>query len=327
MTALRALRRLLSARSVEAQPHLALSRMVPEYEALVTAYYVVSVFFAMDMMMRAHGLSQNVTTWTPLWTLRWLGNPPDPAMIQNLGILVFFVSLLTLHFRRYLAVRAVFAVVFLLAASLANSVGGINHPYHAWFWVGFVFIFLPSGRVETLSRAGKLSYATVFLTAQALFLGFYSMAGMHKVAHGLQSLLAGEPGNFSPSALSWTLADRILQTGTTPPWAEYVIGKDWLVWPLFLGVMYIQFFGVVAAFRPRLHLLWGWGIIMFHAGTWLFMEILFMQHVLLLVLLLALSPRAPTPMKLGEMLADLPLLGRLFVLLLPKGTGASVRQA
>ncbi|MGE3972347.1 MAG: hypothetical protein AB7E78_13450, partial [Porticoccaceae bacterium] len=82
--------------------------------------------------------------------------------------------------------------------------------------------------------------------------------------------------------------------------------------PIFLALIYIQVVSVIVAFRPRLHLVWGYLQIGFHLGTWLLMEIIFNEHILLLLILLVLSPQRPAFRRFSEFLEDLPFLGRVW---------------
>ena len=154
-----------------------------------------------------------------------------------------------------------------------------------------------------------MSYLTSIRAAQALLLLFYSMTGCWKLLFGVIDAAGGRIGNFSPEALPLTLANRILQTGTDPLLADVVIDNVWLAWPMFLGLIYIQVVSLAIAFRPRLHVLWAYLQIGFHLGTWLLMQIVFAEHILLLILLLVLSPQRLAFRSLVEALGDLPLLG------------------
>jgi hypothetical protein len=72
--------------------------------------------------------------------------------------------------------------------------------------------------------------------------------------------------------------------------------------------MYLETFSVIAAFRPRLHRLWGLGLIAFHFGTQLVMGFTFAPNIVLVGLLLVCSPFAPDRVKVKETVLDLPIL-------------------
>ncbi len=312
MMRLRDARRAICADYYSETPFFDLSAQVKDTEWIVIIYYAASIYISAGFIGQINRIVQVTNSWDFLWPLVWVEGLNIPLVLELLSIACFLSSLLALQFRRHLAARGLFSFVFLLAATVTNSLGGINHPYHAWFWVSLVLLFLPNGNPEKFGRASKLSYCTVILAAQALFLLFYSMSGAWKILIGLIDLSNGQPGNFSPGALSWTLANRILQTGTDPILANLFIHNLWLAWPLFIATMYFQLVSVVVAFRPRLHVLWGYLLISFHLGTWLLMEIIFTQHVLLLIILLVLSPQRRAFGSLGGALRDLPFLGPVF---------------
>lgn len=295
-------------------PHLAASEAAQGAYHIVTAYYAASVFICAGLIGRVHGMTMEIDEWHFLWPLAWAADLNFDLVAELLTLATLVTALVALQFRHRYFPRFAFAALFLLSATIVNSAGGINHPYHAWFWVGAVFAFLPEGRIETMGRAQRLSYLTTFLTAQLLFMLFYTMAGLWKVVFGARSALAGQPGNFSFEALSWTIADRTLQTGTTPLLADLIISYPIIAWPGFVAVMYIQLFALHIVFRPRLVVIWGYGLIAFHIGTWLLMEIIFVQHVFLLVLLMVLSPMAPRTTHWRAVVSDLPLIGRLTTL-------------
>lgn len=81
---------------------------------------------------------------------------------------------------------------------------------------------------------------------------------------------------------------------------------------MFLGLVYVQLVAVCIAFRPRLHMVWGYALIGFHTGTWLLMEIAFPHHILFLLLFFVLSPFRPRRWTVRDAIGDLPVLGVAF---------------
>jgi len=278
-------------------------------EWMVKLYYAASVYLAARIIPETQSTVLSAREWDFLWPLSWVVRFEPGLTLNLISIACFLSSLLAFQFHRSMAARTLFSVLFLLSATVTNSLGGINHPYHSWFWMSFVFIFLPSGNVANFRRSERMSYLTVIRLAQALFLVFYTMTGAWKVIYGVLAAVSGQVGNFSPDALSLTLANRSLQTGTDPLLAPFLIDNPLLAWPIFLALIYIQVVSVIVAFRPRLHLLWGYLQIGFHLGTWLLMEIIFNEHILLLLILLVLSPQSSAFHRFSESLEDLPVLG------------------
>lgn len=284
---------------------------------IVLFYYIASVYFSADILV---GIGETVKTtqdWDFLWPLYWVDPEYASIQLRIVGTLCFVSSLLAAVFHRVLAIRILFCAFFLLASTVTNSWAGINHPYHAWFWISFVLIFLPGEsheRQKYPSRAHMRSYTTTFVMAQVMLFLFYSMSGFWKIAIGIRAVIKGEDGAFSFQGLAYNLADRIVQTDTNPLLANFFIENYVLTWFGYLAIMYIQFTAIAVAVRPRLHWLWGMLIILFHLGTWLLMEIFFIHHVLLLLMFFVFSPFRPGKIELRKTLEDLPILGRLIPL-------------
>ena len=275
-------------------PRGALTRLSLHFERaqwLVQTYYLLSAYICSQLLLQVGGMTKAQTTWDFLWPLKWVTATGDTNLtLRMLAVAALLSSLLAVQFHALRPVRALFALTFLLAGTIPNSVGSINHPYHAWFWIAALLVLLPDMETASRSREKKMSYVTVIFGAQLLILFFYSMSGAWKLYFGILSAFHGVEGNLSPRGLALTLADRIVQTGTAPLSADFFITNYWLAWPMFLGVMYLQCTAVVVAFRPRLHAVWGYALALFHFGTWMLMEIMFIQHFLFLLLLFVLSP-------------------------------------
>ena len=183
---------------------------------IVVFYYIASIYLCTEIMLGIGRTVKSTQHWDFLWPLYWVD--PDNARIQLsvLAALCFLSSLLAAVYHRIQAFRILFCALFLLAATVTNSVAGINHPYHAWFWISFVLIFLPGeshGTQKYPSRAHMMSYTTTILIAQVMFFLFYSMSGGWKFGAAIVAVFQGLDGAFSPQGLAYNLADRMLQTG------------------------------------------------------------------------------------------------------------------
>ena len=273
---------------------------------LVKAYYLLSIYFSASIIPGLHNVAHDAQAWLFLWPVRWLAYVEVATAVDVLTLAWLIASLLAFAFTDNRMVRLLFSVALLQVAAAANSLGGINHAYHAWFWMSVVLVFLPNAHG---TRADKMAFLSVIAGCQALLLTFYTLAGFQKFGAGAAALQHDLTGNFSSSSLAATLADRMLQTGTQPLLAEFVIDHPWLSQPLFLPIIFIQMMSIIIAFRPRLHLAWGLALIAFHVGTWLLMEILFIQHIALLALFLMASPFAPRKLEWRQALDDIPVAG------------------
>jgi hypothetical protein len=293
----------------------AFRRIEPEFWCArwcVKFYYLVSAYFAYSMMPTLHRLAEQSTTWEPHWPVLWLPELTVGAA-GWLSLAFFLSSLVAFQFESYRPARALYALLFLFAAAIPNSFGAVNHGYHAWLWIGIILVALPDIRdVAEAKRVQKMAYLATISMVQLLLLSFYSLSGLWKFVFGLMALSAGEEGNFSPRGLALQLAHRMSQTGTSPLLADFVIDNYWLSWPMFLGLIYLQLVAICIAFRPRLHMIWGYALVGFHTGTWLLMEIAFPTHVIFLLLFFVMSPFRPQHWTVRDVLGDLPVFGVVF---------------
>ncbi len=292
------------------RPFETLSASISSFDCIVLAYYAASVYLSAKLLPLVGSLAEQTTTWNYLWPLAWVPIWAADPILEIIAVLCLASSLLALQFRHNLWARFGFFLLFFLTASIPNSVGGINHPYHAWIFVSLIFLFLPNKKTSELNRTGKMALATTIFTAQAAMLLFYSMAGFAKLVQGLSAAAAGDAGSLSFGALSWTLADRALQTGTTPLLIEQILASPLLATAMMWGVIYIQTVSIVVAFRQSLKLIWAYALIGFHVGTWLLMEIVFTEHLLLLSILFVIAHNPKTSFQ--RKVAALPIFGVLF---------------
>ena len=114
-----------------------------------------------------------------------------------------------------------------------------------------------------------------------------------RVGTGLTELADGAMNVFSFHGFSYIVADSLLRTNADTLLGHFFVDHPLAGWPLFIGTMYLEGASVFIAFRPRLHRFWGFGLIAFHVGTQLTMNITFPENTLLLAVLLVCSPFAP----------------------------------
>lgn len=296
---------------LEQQRALAQSRL------LVRFYYLYMLYWFVDILPIYWAQWRTLTILIPLWPVTWM---PAIGIKTSLDILACF-SLVSALFalanadHRWWRFCTFFC--FFLWYAFINSFGKISHDGHALLIVGFFFIFLPTlPRRAPRYRIGyRQMYLTVFAGAQMIIALFYTLSGLWKVVMGVWQLSQGEINTFHPYALATLVAFRLLQTGSDSLFGPVIIHYPLLGWPLYLGVVYLELFSLVAVFRPALHRLWGFGLILFHLGTWFLMGILFQSNIMLIGLLYVCSPFAPRFMQWRTALINLPLFGDFFWLL------------
>lgn len=278
----------------------------------VRYFYLASALFLWLVIPELHQLVINNPPLELAWPLFWAEGLPILTVVDGLGVSSATFAALAFWKPSNLLWRVGFAVTLLACAAVPVSLGSVNHNYHEWIWLAFIFVFLPSKLEGNTSRVTKLSYCLTFAAAQGIILMFYTMAGLWKAMLGLISLIRGVPGNFSPDALAWTLADRMAQTNTEPLLGPFFVENPVIAWPMFMGIIYAQVVSIAIAFRPSLHRVWGWILIAFHTGTFVLMEIAFPTHIVILLLLLIASPFQRDNWTSRENLMHLPIFGWAF---------------
>ncbi len=317
MTALpnltRALRALLGGDDrFGAKPFAGLTRAYDIACQNVRYFYLASTLYVWLFIPTLHNSVIHNPPLEHAWPLIWAKGLPILVVVDVISIACATFAALAFWKPANVLWRAGFSLTLLMCAAVPVSLGGVNHGYHEWIWISFILIFLPAQSGIQPDRAAKLSYCLTFGAAQGLILLFYTMAGSWKALYGFAALFRGEPGNFSPDALGWTLADRMAQTNTEPLLGPFLVEYSILAWPMFVGLIFVQLVAIAVAFRPSLHALWGWILIAFHTGTFLMMEIAFPTHIAILLFLLVASPFQRGPMLSWETLHHLPVIGGIF---------------
>ena len=286
---------------------------------IVQFYYLASAYVAYEICPEIFALREQSEAWELLWPVRWIGWLGTGLWPDVVPVACVVASLVAFQFPTKVLPRCLVAVLSILVVALTNSQGAMGHAYYYWAWIGVCFAFLPT-TPAVATREFRMTYLSVIVATQMLILFFYSLAGLWKTRHGLVVLLNGGEGNFSPRGLALQLADRMLATGTKPLLADLAITYYWISGPAFLGIIYFQFTAVLAALRPRLHLLWAYVLISFHLGTWLLMNIYFPHHILFVGLLFGMSPFLPMKWSFKAVVADMPGMGIVrFVAQLTRG--------
>lgn len=255
-----------------------------------------------------------------VWSVAWIGLVgPELGVPMVLGF-AFLTAMLGALAPEYRALRiAVFLGLFQTLGVLF-SFGKIHHLMHATLFTAFVFaVFLPDAafRARHAQRAERQHALLAFHAAQTMLALTYSLAGVGKLLGSAYQLAQGQITPLHPEALARHIADRLLQTHPESLLGDLMIEYGALLWPMMLATLYLQLFALVAVFRPRLHRLWGLGLMSFHTVTGLTMTIDFTPNILLLGILYLASPFAPSGWDLRGMLSDLPLLGKPADRLLP----------
>lgn len=278
---------------------------------VVQAFYAVSLaWLVVDMGRWPDLLDSEVAR--PLWPAGWVSRTdPGPGLAVIMGLYAAG-ALSAAAFPRVRAFRLLYAFGLLEYMAVINGYGKINHNFHGWLWVAALLTLLPGHRARRGCTAERQATLAVLWSCQVIVLFFYALTGLWKFAYAVHALASERVSAFELDGFSLIVAGRLLETN------QHTLLGDWLArnplpgWVLFNGTMYLEAFALVAAFRPRLHRVWGMGLIVFHLGTQVAMGFSFEQNIVLVGLLLVCSPWAPETVRVGEVLGDLP--GVRFVL-------------
>lgn len=274
----------------------------------VTIYLIIIHFYKWDQFLR-------IRDFSPLWPVIWIEFLDIKTGVNIVFTIMLIASLVSLFKVYHRIARAFFFITLILFVALINSMGIIGHGWHAVLAFGFLFIFLPDGKMDYLakSRISMQSYMLVFFGAQILFMTFYTLSGVWKIYYGVEQLLEGKINNFSPSALPLHISNRLLKINSPSILGDFVIEHQFLAWQMYLATLYIEFFSVIAIFRRTLHRFWGISLILMHIGIYLTMKIAFVSNVLFLAVYIANSPFIPTKYSVRDVFKNLPIISLLYL--------------
>jgi hypothetical protein len=280
------------------------------YERAVT---LVRVFYAGSALLMIGTIGQwpshlRVETVAAPWPVDWL----SPRNLDwGVGVVLFCYLLGTLWataLPQWRSARIVCFLALLQYVAFINGFGKINHDYHGWLWVSGLLVLLPSGGWHDVKRvADRHTFMTVLWSCQLVVLFFYTLSGMWKIYWAVRDYF--DPDTLSSlqiDGFSYIIANRLVVTNQETVLGEFIVRHPLLGWVCFTGMTYVETCSVVIAFRPRLHRVWGLGLILFHTGTYLMMGFTFYPNVLLVGLLFVCSPWAPERIAVRDAFLDLP---------------------
>ena len=248
----------------------------------------------------------------PLWPISFLQDLTGLGWLDNvtaISIAASVIALLAVIFPGGLIWRlGVFLYLFLIGA-LDNSYFYVSHIVHFYLYISFALLFLPPrlGRPEKMSRQDAMSCIMVFWFTQSILLLSYSLAGLWKVLQSHLELFA--PDGFVRIMMAYLMSDG----RTVPPLLPLAVTWDFPAQLMLLVTVYVQFFAILALFRPYLHRPFGIVLILFHYGNdWLLNLPYFYFHIVFLGLFLVFSPLAPARFSLSGILRSLPIFGLPF---------------
>lgn len=286
-------------------------------QSFLVATFTIRFFYAFTLWPVLNRLGANWLSWRMageldlVWPVAWF-TLLDPALGADLIAGLALISLLIVVLLPQSTVARILAFVgFFLFTAFDNSFGKINHDLHAWIGFMFALMFIPAGNWQLGAKSIRFRqhFLTAFWFGMALMSLFYTMSGIFKV-YGIGFQLANNMVSaIHPNGLAYQVMGRLLQTNTESIFGPLLLNYPWIGWLPYIGAIYLELFSIVAVFRPRLHPLWGGGLIALHLGNWLLLSIPFTANVVLLALFFLNSPFRPPDFSLVAALRDLPLLG------------------
>lgn len=276
---------------------------------LVTLFYVAAVANVHNWL----NLSQRIYGWRPelgIWLTAWI----DPSTAHGLWLLATGLlaasALVAAVWPGLRAARALYCLSLLLCMAMYyDGKGKIDHGYHTWWWISLVLVFLPPFDRSDRGELRQAFVRTVW-TAQLMLLLTYTMAGLSKVGFSLARMLFGHVSWFHSDGLRILLLRRLESGAGRSHFSELLLGHEWVTFAMQLGVLYIECFAIVAAFRRSLTRPWAIALAALHLGIAMTMRISFPSGTLVLLLFVLLGPWGE-PMSPRRMLRDLPLFGVL----------------
>ncbi len=243
-----------------------------------------------------------------LWPVAWMKRLPP-----GLGVDLLFVAALTTGLWVLLKpmsrwARVSFALCYVQALALSLSLGKISHSDHVSLWVAVLLCLAPHARASDLARARvRAGWLGTFAACQWMVALFYSLAGFWKIVGFLRT----PPGSVSLldfGGLGYSIGVKAGQTGSVSVMAAWLASYPWLSTLSVWLVLYFQLFSLLAVSRPKVHRVWGVGLIGFHLGALLGMEVPFLQTIPVLAVLWIGSPFCPERTTLKASLSELPLV-------------------
>lgn len=277
---------------------------------LLWFFYVWTLTKAFSAIDFAQSAVDGTIVWAPrlrIGILSWLSADIFPTAVLVLTACSVVGSVASVACPGLRTARALFFIGHVLLTAIAYELRGkIDHSEHTTLWVAFVVIFLPSFRRAAEDEQVRRAFNRIMWTAGSAVLLTYTLAGINKVFAGVGDLLGGRPSWLAPEALVYLVANAP-RSGSFV--SDFLIGHPWLTYGLQLGVLYLEGFALVAAFRPRLLRPWGIALLGMHLGIKATMGISFSAAVIPLMLFVVGSPFARQAGAM-ETVQDLPLFGR-----------------
>ena len=285
------------------------SETAVKIKQLVCVYYAILAFLIMINLQFANAFIGFPLT-DPLWPvvlidtligIEWLERV---TLITSIGALT---ALLAVLFPGVFIFRLIVFLYCFLFVAVSNSYGSTNNGRHLYVYASFALLFLPPsiGRPDKMTRKDAMSCNVVFWFTQCILLFSYSLSGFWKLAIGGLEL-------FSSDAFVRVVLDRMMNDPnftSVPPMVPLAVPHPLIMQFFYLCFIYVQFFMLIALFRPHLQRAFGIVAILFHYGIGWLLGFSAYIYILIWAIFLVLSPFAPNRFSLSGTIRSLPILG------------------
>ncbi|MDP2735832.1 MAG: hypothetical protein Q8P12_06520 [bacterium] len=288
--------------------------------AHITQYFYYILLFVAIFTLPMWDFAVQRADFSPVWSMAWTGLFDYDTAVNIIRFLFLGAALVGAFLWKHRAARFLAFLGILQFHAFESSFSAINHQWYLWVYVALLFVFLPDVR-QKATAAERGRFLLVFWGAQAFILLTYSMSGLGKLLGAAGQMLQGQVHAFLPEAFSLHIAYWMNAIQGTTLLGPFIVDHPFIVWPFFVASMYVLVFALWAAFKPSLHKLWAFLLILFHIGTFLTMNILFVPPTLLLLILFFDSPFASPDAGWRKTLSGIPLFGKAFDLAFPQKTG------
>lgn len=284
----------------------------------VSAFYIVTVFFAYQAMyslMDAYsGQVPGAIAIDPFWIIAFVDTNNLPFMTTALSLFFMGAAIAAALWPGSRLWRFLVCLALVQTTALKYSFGTINEKEQWWMWTAFVFIFLPNAKQAHVMGSLRLRqyYLDIFSLAQGLVLLIYSIVGFWKFYYGIFNWLhPGMQGMFASETLAYIASAQIVAHHVPSLMGDFLTHNVLLGDMSFIFISWIELVAILVWLRPSLHRLWGVLFILVHVGTWLFMNIVFYLQPPLLAILFLQSPFVRDEESWRDTLRHIPLFGWL----------------
>lgn len=200
-----------------------------------------------------------------VWPVAWIPN----SLLAPIGIALSFtciiLPLIAFYFHKYRTPKIlVFLSLFFFWATIYAANNYVFHSMHAMILVCGSFCFLPTNLSLTDSIDKRDKVVRTLWLAIALILLTYTCAGISKLIGSIYDLSNGGISLFSPDILSVTLAKYWDLKTKFQILTPFFIQNDWLNYPFYLFVIFIELIAIYFAFNLKRLSFIGVALIWFH---------------------------------------------------------------